>query len=89
MLNVATSVEVADKQGQSSKTSRIIHQRECALLEALTIECRPIGNASVQETDVNVFEILLGVDPFTAAVVDLEAKIRWDAIRLDGRKIRA
>ena len=84
MLNVAASVEMADKQSQSSKSSRIIPPQGYVLLEALTIEFRPIRNASVQKTDVNVFEIVLGVDPFAAAVVNLKVEVRWDAIRLNG-----
>ena len=44
-------------------------------LEAFFVEGGPVRNASVQESDVDVVEVVGGVDPFAAAVVDLEMEV--------------
>ena len=44
-------------------------------LKALFVEGGPVRNASVEKSHVHVIEMIHGIDPFAAAVVDLETKI--------------
>lgn len=62
---------------------------ESGLLVAFSIEGGPIRHAAVQHPDVNVVEMIFGVDPFAAAVVNLKAEIGGNAVRLNGRQIGA
>lgn len=44
-------------------------------LKALFVEDGPVSNASVEETDMDVVEVVRRVDPHAAAVVDHETEI--------------
>ena len=44
-------------------------------LEAFFVEGGPVSDASVEEPDVDVVEVVWRIDPFAAAVVDLEAEV--------------
>ena len=44
-------------------------------LKALFVEGGPVRNASVEKSHVHVIEMIQGIDPFAAAVVDLETEI--------------
>lgn len=44
-------------------------------LKAFFVEGGPVGNASVEEPDVDVVEVIERIDPFTTAVINLEAEV--------------
>lgn len=57
------------------------------LLETLVVEGWPVRNATVQEPNVYEVKVVFLVHPFAAAVVDLEAKIGGEEVRLNGWQI--
>ena len=55
--------------------------RELSSLIALFVEGGPVRNASIEKSHVHVIEMVQGIDPFTAAIVDLEAKVfGWSSL---------
>ena len=53
-------------------------------LKAFFVKGGPVGNTSEEEADVNVIEVVWRVDPFAAAVVNLEAEIFRRRYLLEG-----
>lgn len=53
------------------------------ILIALLVEFRPVSNAAVQSTDMNVVEMISRVDPVTAAIVYLEMEVGQADVVLD------
>ena len=73
MLDVATRgdmTEVSRLASESSGSSGVLFS-----LKALFVEGGPVRNASVEKSHVHVIEMIQGIDPFAAAVIDLETKI--------------
>ncbi len=58
-------------------------------LIAFSIESGPVGYAGIEETDVDVIEMVGRVYPFAAAVVGFEAKVWGGRNALAGREIGA
>lgn len=67
----------------------IILKRATDILQALPVEFGPIGNTTVQRTNVDEVKIVLWVYPFTTAVVDFEGEVGRLGVRLNGREISA
>ena len=53
-------------------------------LKAFFVKGGPVGNTSEEEADVNVIEVVWRVDPFAAAVVNLEVEIFRRRYLLEG-----
>lgn len=48
------------------------------------VEFGPRGDGAVEAADVDEVELAFGKSPRLRAVVDLEAEVGWDPVRLDG-----
>lgn len=54
------------------------------VLHHLAVKLVPVGNTSVESSNVNVVEALFSVDPVAACIIDLELQIRWYLVGLSG-----
>ena len=64
----------ARRQGKLIGVLSKFYRVPCSL-KAFFIKGGPIGNTSVEEADVDVVKVVKRVDPFAAAVVNLEVEI--------------
>ena len=63
------------------------HQREGPPLISFFVKGGPVGHASIHQTNVDVVEVILWIDPFTAAIVNLEAQIWRSNTGLNRREV--
>ncbi len=56
-------------------------------LVAFFVEGRPVGDAGVEEPNVDVVEVIWGIYPFATAVVDFESEVWGDGNALARRKV--